>query len=99
MGLGADRLRAILYLTFPQIRTSVLAGAFFSFMASFDDLVISLYLSGASMTLPRKTFDNILFAVDPTIAAISVLQIMFIVVLGSGWFLFSRDMRPAPLLP
>jgi putative spermidine/putrescine transport system permease protein len=95
MGLGADRLRAVLYVTLPQIRTGILAGTFFSFMASFDDLLISLYLSGATMTLPRKTFENIMFAIDPTIAAVSVLQILFIVVVGAAWFAFSRDTRPA----
>jgi putative spermidine/putrescine transport system permease protein len=93
MGLGAGRLRAILYVTLPQIRPSILSGAFFAFMASFDDLVISLYLSGATMTLPRKTFENILFAIDPTIAAVSVLQILFVVVLGAVWYAFARGAR------
>jgi len=99
MGLGAGRMRAILYVTLPVIRPSILSGAFFAFMASFDDLIIALYLSGSNMTLPRKTFENILFAIDPTIAAISVLQILFVVLLVAAWFAFARGERPAPTLP
>jgi ABC-type spermidine/putrescine transport system permease subunit II len=51
------------------------------------------------MTLPRKTFENILFAIDPTIAAVSVLQILFVVVLGTVWYAFARGARAAPLMP
>jgi putative spermidine/putrescine transport system permease protein len=97
MGLGASRLRAVLYVTLPQLRPSILSGAFFAFMASFDDLILALYLSGANMTLPRKTFENILFAIDPTIAAVSVLQILFVVVLGAAWYAFAHGTRPASL--
>jgi putative spermidine/putrescine transport system permease protein len=90
MGLGAGRLRAVFYITLPQLRPSILSGAFFAFMASFDDLILALYLSGSNMTLPRKTFENILFAVDPTIAAVSVLQILFVVALGAAWYVFCQ---------
>jgi putative spermidine/putrescine transport system permease protein len=99
MGLGAGRIRAVLYVTLPQLRPSILSGAFFAFMASFDDLILALYLSGSNMTLPRKTFENILFAIDPTIAAVSVLQILFVVVLGAGWYAFARGSRSASLMP
>jgi len=94
MGLGASRLQAILRVTLPLIRPSVLSGAYFAFMASFDDVIIALFLSGATMTLPRKTFENIQFALDPTIAAVSVLQILFVVALGAIWFAFGRGGQP-----
>jgi len=91
MGLGAGRLRAVFYITLPQLRPSIFSGAFFAFMASFDDLILALYLSGSNMTLPRKTFENIQFAIDPTIAAVSVLQILFVVALGGAWYAFARS--------
>jgi putative spermidine/putrescine transport system permease protein len=35
------------------------------------------------MTLPKKMFDNILMEIDPTIAAVSVMQILLVsIVLG-----------------
>jgi putative spermidine/putrescine transport system permease protein len=86
LGLGAGRFRAILYVTLPQIRASLFTAAFFAFMASFDDLVLALFLAGSNMTLPKKTFENVMFAIDPTIAAVSVLQILFIAAVGIAAF-------------
>ena len=37
-----------------------------------------MFLSGANMTLPKKMFDNILTEIEPTVAAVSALKIMFI---------------------
>ena len=99
MGLVASRLRAVLRITLPQVTPSILSGALFAFIASFDDVIISLYLSGANMTLPRKTFENIQFALDPTIAAVSVLQILFVIAIGAVWFALPRSARATPLMP
>jgi len=40
--------------------------------------VVALFLAGSRMTLPKKMFDNIRMEIDPTIAAVSVLQILLI---------------------
>ncbi len=76
MGLGAGRLRAAWSITVPQIRPSLAAAALFAFVISFDELVIALFLSGAAATLPKRMFENITFAIDPTIAAVSVIKIL-----------------------
>ena len=81
MGLGASRLAAVWLITLPQIRPSLLSGAFLAFIASFDELVIAMFLGGSNMTLPKKMFDNILLEIDPTIAAVSVLKITLVSVL------------------
>lgn len=86
VGLGAARLRAVMLVTLPLTRASILTAAFFAFMASFDDLVIALFLSGANATLPKKTFENIGYALDPTIAVVSTLQIAMLVLVGLGWY-------------
>lgn len=80
MGLGASRLTAIITVTLPQIRPAVVAAALMSFIQSFDELVIAMFLGGVNVTLPKKMFDNILYEIDPTIAAVSVLQILFVCV-------------------
>jgi putative spermidine/putrescine transport system permease protein len=77
-GLGADWPRIIWRVTLPQLRPSLVSAAFFSFISSFDELVLAMFLSGASMTLPKKMFDNIMMEIDPTIAAVSVLQILLV---------------------
>ncbi|WNK01189.1 ABC transporter permease [Thalassospiraceae bacterium LMO-JJ14] len=78
MGLGASRLRAVFTVTFPQIKPAIISGAFLAFITSFDELIIALFLSGSNMTLPKKMFENIISEIDPTISAVSVLQIVLV---------------------
>lgn len=78
MSLGASRLGAIWRITLPQIRPSLISAAFFAFISSFDELIIAMFLGGSNMTLPKKMFDNIMNEIDPTIAAVSVLQIVLV---------------------
>jgi ABC-type spermidine/putrescine transport system permease subunit II len=53
---------------------------FLAFISSFDELVVAMFLGGSNMTLPKKMFDNIINAIDPTIAAVSVLQIVLVTI-------------------
>jgi putative spermidine/putrescine transport system permease protein len=80
VGLGATRARAIFRITLPQIRPALVSAAFLVFISSFDELVIAMFLGGSRMTLPKKMFDNIMNDIDPTIAAVSVLQIGLVIV-------------------
>jgi len=78
IGLGASRWQAIRRVTLPQIRPSLVSAAVLAFITSFDELVVAMFLAGSQMTLPKKMFDNIRMEIDPTIAAVSVLQILLI---------------------
>ena len=80
MGLGANRVTAIWRITIPQIRPSLLSAAFLAFITSFDELVVAMFLSGTFGTLPKKMFDNIRLQIDPTIAAVSVLEIVMVII-------------------
>lgn len=95
MGLGASRFQAVRRVTLPQIKPAIISAAFLAFITSFDELIIALFLSGSNMTLPKKMFDNIIYEIDPTISAVSVLQILLVSIvlflatrLGSGIFNF-----------
>ncbi len=81
MSLGASRAQAIWRVTLPQIRPSLISAAFLAFISSFDELIIAMFLGGSNMTLPKKMFDNIMNEIDPTIAAVSVLQIILVTVI------------------
>jgi len=81
MSLGASRLQAIRRVTLPQIRPSLVSAAFLAFISSFDELIIAMFLGGSNMTLPKKMFDNIMNEIDPTIAAVSVLQIILVTII------------------
>lgn len=75
--LGAPRFRAFLTVTLPQIKGSVLAGAFFAFIIAFDEVVIAMLLSGGeNATLTNLMFTSLRNEIDPTIAAISSLMII-----------------------
>jgi putative spermidine/putrescine transport system permease protein len=76
--LGAPPLAVFWTVTLPLIKPGVIAGAMFAFITSFDELVVSLFLTGPRLsTLPVQIYNYIEFASDPTIAAISVLLIAF----------------------
>ena len=77
-GLGASRWRTLARVTLPLLRPSLVSAGLLAFLSSFDELVVALFLAGANMTLPKKMFDNILMEIDPTIAAVSVVQIILV---------------------
>jgi putative spermidine/putrescine transport system permease protein len=77
-GLGASRLQALRRVTLPILRPSLVSAGLLAFISSFDEVVVALFLSGARMTLPKKMFDNVLMEIDPTIAAVSVMQILLV---------------------
>jgi ABC-type spermidine/putrescine transport system permease subunit II len=78
LGLGASRWTAIRRVTLPQIRPAIVSASFLSFITSFDELVIAMFLGGSNWTLPKKMFDNIQLEIEPTVAAVSVLQICLV---------------------
>ncbi|RVC13104.1 ABC transporter permease subunit, partial [Mesorhizobium sp. M7A.F.Ca.AU.001.01.1.1] len=86
--LGASPVRAFLTVTLPQIRISVISGMLFAFITSFDEVVVSPFISsGATSTLTKRMFANIRDQVDPTVAAISsMLVILSIIVLIAAQF-------------
>lgn len=76
--LGATPTRALLLVTLPAIMPGVLAGALFAFVTSFDEVVVALFLAGTSAaTLPVQMWQGLRFEINPTVAAVSVLLIVF----------------------
>jgi putative spermidine/putrescine transport system permease protein len=74
--LGASPLQAFLRITFPLIRPGILAGALFAFIASWDDLLIPLFMAGpTTVTLPLRMWQGLREEIDPTISAVSTLLI------------------------
>ena len=81
--LGASRLRVLFEVTLPLVAPGVLSALIFSFIISFGDVDIALFLSGPGMTtLPIEIFSFIQWQSSPVIAAITTVQIVLIVVFG-----------------
>ncbi len=75
--LGASRPRAFILVTLPQIRFAVVSTALLSFLTSFDEVILALFVSGgANSTLTRNMFMALRDQIDPTIAAISTMMIV-----------------------
>ena len=82
LNLGASRLTCFRRITLPLILPAVLAGAVFAFLASFDETIVSFFISGAEhKTVTRKMFEDIEFNLSPVIAAASTLFIIATVLL------------------
>jgi putative spermidine/putrescine transport system permease protein len=57
--LGADTFTTFRRVTFPAIRTALIAGALLAFALSFDEIIVTNFTSGAgTQTLPLWIFSN-----------------------------------------
>ena len=85
--LGASRLRAFFEITLPQIKFSIISACLISFLTSFDEVIISLFVSGGdNSTITRAMFLALRDQIDPTIAAISTV----LIVISSGLLLLTQ---------
>ncbi|MGL4438583.1 MAG: ABC transporter permease [Bosea sp. (in: a-proteobacteria)] len=77
--LGADQWVTFRRITLPAIRPGLVAAALFGFVTSFGNLEMSLFLVGPGRTtLPIAILQYLEWKIDPTVAAVSVLQIVLI---------------------
>jgi putrescine transport system permease protein len=74
--LGATPLATFWQVTLPQLVPAVLAGALLAFTFSFDDFILSNFLSGAGTTpLPVELFSQIQFGVSPEFNALAATML------------------------
>lgn len=77
MVLGADEITAFRRVTLPQLWPGILAGALLAFTISFDDFVITSFVSGpGSSTLPIVVYGMVRRNVEPSINAISTIILL-----------------------
>jgi putative spermidine/putrescine transport system permease protein len=76
MVCGCTRFGVFRRVVLPLALPGMVSAALFSFLTSFDELVISLFLAGIrAETLPVRIWNSLLLEVEPTIAAVSTLLI------------------------
>lgn len=81
-GLGAEPLYIFRTVTLPAIKPGLAAGAAFAFITSFDEVVISIFLSGVSAkTLPIQLWEQIRIEFTPVAAAASTVILVATVLL------------------
>jgi len=84
--LGADTLRTFSEVMLPVIKPGIFAGGVFSFLVSFDNYTVSMFLTDSkNITLPIRIFNYSQESIDPSVAAVSTIMIfvsIFIFVVG-----------------
>ncbi|MEV7085156.1 ABC transporter permease [Streptomyces sp. NPDC093085] len=79
--LGANGLVTFWRITLPAIRSGVFSGAVIAFLLSFDETVISLFVSGQNtVPLPVAVLQYVEYRSDPSVASLSVLLVLLSVV-------------------
>jgi putative spermidine/putrescine transport system permease protein len=83
--LGAGPIRAFRKITLPLIAPGIGAGSFLAFIASFDNVPISLFLADArSQMLPIRLWQMIQASLDPRVASISAVLVVITLLLMLG---------------
>jgi putative spermidine/putrescine transport system permease protein len=90
--LGARTDQTLLWVIAPMVLPGVLSGAVFAFIASFDELIIVLFITNYDIsTLPKKMWDGLNNDLNPTIACVAVaLGMITVGVLALEWLLTKR---------
>jgi spermidine/putrescine transport system permease protein len=93
--LFATPWRTFLQITFPQLLPAIVAGFLLAFTFSFDDYVITSFLSGpGSSTLPLYVFGQVKRGVSPETNAVAAMIFAFTIgTLLIGQFILARNAR------
>lgn len=76
--LGANARQLFMKVTLPLIMPGIMAGGIFSFIMSFDNVPVSIFITRRdTLTLPVYIISYLVHNFDPTIAAISTIQVIF----------------------
>jgi len=82
LSMGASPLRVFRDVIIPLIRPGVISGALFAFAASFDEIVLVLFLAGPEQgTIPRRMFAGLREQINPSILAVATLLILVSILL------------------
>jgi putrescine transport system permease protein len=81
MDLGARPAKVFFVITLPIIFPAILSGWLLAFTLSWDDLVITSFVSGpGSTTLPQLIFSKVRLGVNPSINALATVMVLLVAV-------------------
>lgn len=85
LDLGASQVRVFFDVTLPLIAPAIWSGVMLAFAMSFDDVVISIFVTGPRVnTLPVKIYTKLKTGVTPEINALATLMLAATVLLLAG---------------
>ena len=75
--LGAGRVRVFFDITLPMIMPGIISGMLLSFAMSFDDVIISIFVTGVDVnTLPILIYTQLKTGVTPKVNALCTLMFL-----------------------
>ncbi len=92
--LGAKPAHTFWRVTFPLVRPAIIAGGILAFTLSFDEVVVTFFLTGRDKTLPLLIWGKLRQGISPEINAVATV-IVFISL--AGVLLSNRVSRQATL--
>ncbi len=85
--LGAGRLAVIWHVVVPSIAPGIMAAGIIAGLVAFDEFTIALFITGGDVvTLPVQIFQSTYYQIEPTVAAVSTLLLVF-----SGLIIIAAD--------
>ena len=96
MDLGAKPAKVFLLITLPIIFPAILAGWLLAFTLSWDDLVITSFVSGpGSSTLPLVIFSKVRLGVSPDINALATIMVTIVAIgiVSAGLYMQRQERR------
>jgi spermidine/putrescine transport system permease protein len=80
--LGANGIETFFDVTLPAIAPAILSGLLLAFAMSFDDVVISMFVTGATVnTLPIKIYTRMKTGVTPEINALATIMLVVTIII------------------
>jgi putative spermidine/putrescine transport system permease protein len=79
--LGGDSWQTFRHVTFPQLRTALLAGALLAFALSWDEVIVTIFTSGADQTLPIWIFANLFRPIEQPVVNVVALFVIVVSVI------------------
>lgn len=81
MNLGADEIQTFVRITLPGILPGLLTAAILTFIVSYANLTISIFLQGpGTIPIPARIYSQMQYGASPTIAAVATINIVIVTV-------------------
>lgn len=92
MSMGATPIRTFFEVTLPTVKSSLTASVLFAFVTSLDEVVVTIFVSGANTkTLTMVMWENLRTTINPTLAVAAT----FLVILTLGMYIIKEAVEAA----
>jgi spermidine/putrescine transport system permease protein len=93
--LGAPYHRVFRRVTLPLLAPGIIAAGLFAWTISFDEFIITFFVTGIRQTLPIRIWSLLKFGLSPTINAISsIILIVALALIATALMLSGRNHTP-----